>query len=849
MKKTFLLLLSFFCIFSMLQSQTLVTTEVQQKNAVLEEYTGIHCTYCPEGHAIAQALQNANPGRVTLINIHQGSFAVPSGSEPDFRTIFGDALAAQTGLTGYPSGTVNRHVFPGLSSGNNTALGRSAWVSAAGIIFGETTPVNVGANSSYNAETRELTVNVELYYTANSPQATNFINVALTENGILGPQTGGGMGNNYVHNHMLRWLITDQWGDEITETTQGSFVQRTYTYTVPEDFVTENCDISVFVTETHQEIYNGVTIPAINGTTLPIANVTLNSNAVMQAAPFVPSIFSLNFESLLEGNEIFNLELNTNAPEDWSYSFVIDGVTYTTTANVPLTNSDIEIVVQPGVTPAFPTFTLSVTSQSFPSAPEIIKSVSVISNVTDLLVHNQGSWAGGVPADFEDEYFDGLATAGNVTHAAAEYSQFLMAADYNALSQVRNIYFNVAWSFPGLTDQNVAVLAEFMDNGGNLFIAGQDLGWDTWEADGNGTDATKAFYTNYLHADYVADGSPTNNNITAVATDPYFGTISTSTLVNVYGGSNMYPDEINPADASAVGIFYYVSNPAKKGALRIETDTYKAVYSGFDPAMVSNQTVRNQILAATHDYFYAPIAAFAMVTTPLSSAGSCDAQATVNVYSGVEPFDYLWNDNNAQTSQVATGLCAGTYEVTVTDNNGNQITASVTVPSAAVLEVDVEVVNASCETCSDGSATVTVTGGSGDYSYLWNDNNAQTTATATNLAAGEYTVIITDNEYNIEVTRNVVVDFNVGINNSNIESLIRIYPNPANEILQIKLDREIAENAKVEIFTINGMCIFANTSNSTNNISVNVENFANGIYILKITTSKGVANKKLQIVR
>jgi hypothetical protein len=171
------------------------------------------------------------------------------------------------------------------------------------------------------------------------------------------------------------------------------------------------------------------------------------------------------------------------------------------------------------------------------------------------------------------------------------------------------------------------------------------------------------------------------------------------------------------------------------------------------------------------------------------------------------------------------------------------------VPSAAVLEVDVEVVNASCETCSDGSAAVTVTGGSGDYSYLWNDNNAQTTATATNLAAGEYTVIITDNEYNIEVTRNVVVDFNVGINNSNIESLIRIYPNPANEILQIKLDREIAENAKVEIFTINGMCIFANTSNSTNNISVNVENFANGIYILKITTSKGVANKKLQIVR
>jgi len=121
------LVLSLFVIVLIINSsiaQVLVSTVPQQKNVVLEEYTGIHCQYCPDGHAISQAIADANPGRVVLINIHQGSFAVPSAGEPDYRTPFGDALAGQTALTGYPSGTVNRDLFNGATT---TALGRSAW--------------------------------------------------------------------------------------------------------------------------------------------------------------------------------------------------------------------------------------------------------------------------------------------------------------------------------------------------------------------------------------------------------------------------------------------------------------------------------------------------------------------------------------------------------------------------------------------------------------------------------------------------------------------------------------------------------------------------------------------------
>ncbi|HPS51776.1 MAG TPA: hypothetical protein PK892_13800, partial [Bacteroidales bacterium] len=61
-----LLSAAFLCLFAAwgAMAQTLVTTKTLNKNVVLEEYTGIHCTYCPEGHAIAASILENHPGRV-----------------------------------------------------------------------------------------------------------------------------------------------------------------------------------------------------------------------------------------------------------------------------------------------------------------------------------------------------------------------------------------------------------------------------------------------------------------------------------------------------------------------------------------------------------------------------------------------------------------------------------------------------------------------------------------------------------------------------------------------------------------------------------------------------------------
>lgn len=259
-------LISIFLFITVLSfAQTIVSTTPENKNAVLEEFTGIHCTYCPDGHAIAQSIKDDYPDDFYIINVHTGSFALPDAGEPDFRTDYGAAIAEQSQLAGYPAGTINRHYFGHSQSGSPsgaTALGRDTWSSDANTIMGQASYVNVGVEADIDSSSRILTVHVEAYYTGDSPIDTNFINVALLQDNTLGPQIGGGADDNYNHMHRLIEMITGQWGVEISTTTASSFVDKTFTLEIPFDYRgvpvdLDNLKVVAFVTESQQEIITG----------------------------------------------------------------------------------------------------------------------------------------------------------------------------------------------------------------------------------------------------------------------------------------------------------------------------------------------------------------------------------------------------------------------------------------------------------------------------------------------------------------------------------------------------------------------------------------------------------------
>jgi hypothetical protein len=256
------------CLFVLLipiYAQTLVSTSPENKNAILEEFTGINCVFCPQGHAIANAIKANNPDDFFVINVHVGGFATPGAGQPDFRTPFGTALDNQANVAGYPAGTVNRMVFPGFSQNpGGTAMGRNRWSSASTQTIQQPSYLNVGLEALIDVSTNELTVNVEVYYTGDSPVDTNKLNVALLQNNTLGPQVGGNMGNNYVHMHRLVHMLTGQWGVDINTTTEGSFVTETFTYTIPDDYngvpaniFESDFEVVAFVAEGQQNIISG----------------------------------------------------------------------------------------------------------------------------------------------------------------------------------------------------------------------------------------------------------------------------------------------------------------------------------------------------------------------------------------------------------------------------------------------------------------------------------------------------------------------------------------------------------------------------------------------------------------
>jgi len=240
-------------------AQTFVSTQPGKRNALIEEYTGVNCQYCPLGHKATDQTVEAFPGRVFAINIHQGTFA------SRFTTQWGNALAGQASISGYPSSTLSRHAF----FGNSIHIDPGQAYSCAAEILEMDAPVNVAATVDIDPQSRLMVVKVEAYYTADANGGTNMLNVALVQNNVLYYQAGASsyypenmVNGEYQHKHILRDLLTGQWGDTIHQTTAGSFFTKEYAYVIPPQIgdleVPDVDDLSVvvFVCEGRKEVLN-----------------------------------------------------------------------------------------------------------------------------------------------------------------------------------------------------------------------------------------------------------------------------------------------------------------------------------------------------------------------------------------------------------------------------------------------------------------------------------------------------------------------------------------------------------------------------------------------------------------
>ncbi|MES2515691.1 MAG: gliding motility-associated C-terminal domain-containing protein [Bacteroidota bacterium] len=138
-----------------------------------------------------------------------------------------------------------------------------------------------------------------------------------------------------------------------------------------------------------------------------------------------------------------------------------------------------------------------------------------------------------------------------------------------------------------------------------------------------------------------------------------------------------------------------------------------------------------------------------LVTTngnTLSCNSACSGVATGNPSGGAGGYSYTWTPAGSapiQNTQTATGLCAGTHTIMVSDINGCSSTNTVTFTNPPAITLTVGQTNVSCNGACNGVATATATGGTGAVSYLWQPGNI-TTNSISGLCAGNYTVTATD---------------------------------------------------------------------------------------------------------
>ncbi len=265
MKKIVLVLLMSLYVISTSYAQDFVTTESQKRNVIIEEYTGKHCSWCPEGQVMANTIAKTNPGRVFLMNIHAGPFSPTTF--PNLNTDDGTTMVEDYGVTAYPAGFVNRT--------SAYEMAREQWSPYTTQQLQQNAECNIDGQVIIDPATRQATITVEIYYTANSNESFNYLTIAMVQDSIIGDQDGGFanpdqyINGEYCHLHIMRDIITSTWGDVISPTTAGTLITKTYNYTIPEmigdpngvDVVIDNLSFLAYVSESDDGIQ---TCPILN---------------------------------------------------------------------------------------------------------------------------------------------------------------------------------------------------------------------------------------------------------------------------------------------------------------------------------------------------------------------------------------------------------------------------------------------------------------------------------------------------------------------------------------------------------------------------------------------------------
>jgi len=233
-------------------------------------------------------------------------------------------------------------------------------------------------------------------------------------------------------------------------------------------------------------------------------------------------------------------------------------------------------------------------------------------------------------------------------------------------------------------------------------------------------------------------------------------------------------------------------------------------------------------------------------TVNLSCYGADNGSITTSVSGGTPGYTYTWS-NGAHIANL-TGLTAGSYTVTVSDSKGCTCAHTFTITQPAAISITALVTNVSCYGGSDGGINISVSGGSPPYTYVW--SNGSYLADPTGLAAGCYSVTVTD-AHRCTATGSYTItqpakgksggrlSGGTGGNAENAPNEILIYPNPTTSDFSVAVPIALKE-ATILITDIAGKQITSQSikDNDGTPYTFSLGNIASGVYLVKVMSGE-----------
>ncbi|MEO7176265.1 MAG: Omp28-related outer membrane protein [Saprospiraceae bacterium] len=607
------------CLSSMAQAQV-------PRYVLIEHFTNTSCGPCASINPVFDAnIIKPNAQVVRHIAYHPWW---PSNQDPFYLYAL-DQNTVRTqyyAVAGVPDAVVNGNFVQSNPSSISQATVDNAW--------SKSSPLKVTTNWVDSGDTRDITVNLKAF--GDIPPGDWRLHVVMVEREINWTVPAAN-GEKYF-NDVVRAMFPDVNGTSILPPVKGASETFNFTYTEDTTLQLDQLAVIAFVQnqETKEVLNTGSTYD------VPL-NIGIETTPITVAAgtPSISQEFAVVMTNTGEIDENYRFNLLSNQPADWASEITIDDQPFGQQYDISLPAGEVlnvKVKVIPGASAYVGDYLLEINSLDNPDAPVLKSKFHVISGVTDMIINNSSALGNGAgtPALWKGLFDSGFTVAGNTTFAHTDELVFQAADLNNALTGVQNVYFNAGWSFPTLTASLSTDLKEFVQNGGNVFVCGQDVAWATFDIGTSNTYATaegQELLKDFFGVDYVNDGAAADNKLSPNVADALYDEVAESTINAYYTATYYFPDNLK-VYGTGVPIFSYnnSTNPLKVAGIRNNDPGFKTVFLAPGVEML-NAVTSDKVISITHDWFHGLISSteFDQAVERLMTSYPNPAQSYTNI--------------------------------------------------------------------------------------------------------------------------------------------------------------------------------------------------------------------------